>query len=208
MAAVVHRLTFAARRSVWHVPRRTRPTRLTRAIRPSLRPFTSTSIALQDEDDDDDDDGDIEIDDDELVPAKRPEKFVDTLSDEARAHYESLSDKDKQEYETTMEALDRHMTSREVDSLLSAAVSQAAHEVQMADTEPDTPPPRIKPGFFAMGEEDEQGSGADEDEVFNNDDISSLGHAELEQHREFREYARIAAWEMPLLSSAFTTNPA
>ena len=31
------------------------------------------------------------------------------------------------------------------------------------------------------------------------DDISSAGHDELEQHREAREYARIAAYEMPLL---------
>jgi small subunit ribosomal protein S35 len=33
------------------------------------------------------------------------------------------------------------------------------------------------------------------------DDISSLGHGELERHREMRHYARLVAWEMPLLSS-------
>lgn len=33
------------------------------------------------------------------------------------------------------------------------------------------------------------------------DDINSLGHIELEQHREVRHYARLAAWELPLLSS-------
>ncbi|KAE8445319.1 hypothetical protein EG329_013557 [Mollisiaceae sp. DMI_Dod_QoI] len=32
------------------------------------------------------------------------------------------------------------------------------------------------------------------------DDINSLAHGELEQHREIRHYARLAAWEMPLLS--------
>lgn len=36
---------------------------------------------------------------------------------------------------------------------------------------------------------------------FEEDDIMALGHAKLEEHREFREYARIAVWEMPLLSS-------
>lgn len=32
------------------------------------------------------------------------------------------------------------------------------------------------------------------------DDITSLGHGELEQHREMRHYARLTAWEMPLLA--------
>jgi small subunit ribosomal protein S35 len=36
---------------------------------------------------------------------------------------------------------------------------------------------------------------------FEEDDITSMGHAKLEEHREMREYARIAVWEMPLLSS-------
>lgn len=36
---------------------------------------------------------------------------------------------------------------------------------------------------------------------FHGDDISSLAHAELQRHRELREYNRIAAWELPLLSS-------
>ncbi|KAH8902658.1 mitochondrial ribosomal protein [Coniochaeta sp. PMI_546] len=35
---------------------------------------------------------------------------------------------------------------------------------------------------------------------FEEDDITSMGHAKLEEHREMREYARIAVWEMPLLS--------
>ncbi|KAK4110070.1 mitochondrial ribosomal protein [Canariomyces notabilis] len=35
---------------------------------------------------------------------------------------------------------------------------------------------------------------------FEEDDMLAMGHAKLEEHREFREYARIAVWEMPLLS--------
>lgn len=38
-----------------------------------------------------------------------------------------------------------------------------------------------------------------EDE-FDEDDIMSMAHGKLEEFREHREYARIAAWEMPLLS--------
>ncbi|KAB5554854.1 mitochondrial ribosomal subunit protein-domain-containing protein [Coniochaeta sp. 2T2.1] len=35
---------------------------------------------------------------------------------------------------------------------------------------------------------------------FEEDDITGMGHAKLEEHREMREYARVAVWEMPLLS--------
>ncbi|KAF2169996.1 hypothetical protein M409DRAFT_51777 [Zasmidium cellare ATCC 36951] len=39
------------------------------------------------------------------------------------------------------------------------------------------------------------------DGLINESEISSTGYAELEQHRELREMVRLAAWEMPLLSS-------
>ncbi|KAF1812188.1 hypothetical protein P152DRAFT_397680 [Eremomyces bilateralis CBS 781.70] len=38
------------------------------------------------------------------------------------------------------------------------------------------------------------------DEPFGNDDVAPAAHAELEQQREIREYARWVAWELPLLS--------
>lgn len=57
-----------------------------------------------------------------------------------------------------------------------------------------------KPGFQNQGEEP---TGMTlEDEEFQEDDISSLAHGQLDEHRERREYLRIAAWEMPLLSSS------
>lgn len=40
----------------------------------------------------------------------------------------------------------------------------------------------------------------DGDDVFGEDDMTSMAHTELEEHRELREYARIAAWDMPSLS--------
>lgn len=39
-----------------------------------------------------------------------------------------------------------------------------------------------------------------EDE-FRGDDITSMAHGKLDELRERRHYARLAAWEMPLLSS-------
>ncbi|KAH8701922.1 mitochondrial ribosomal subunit protein-domain-containing protein [Talaromyces proteolyticus] len=55
-------------------------------------------------------------------------------------------------------------------------------------------------GFWANEEDDEFSLVEDGDDVFHDDEITSMAHAELELHREVREYARIAAWDMPLLS--------
>jgi hypothetical protein len=52
------------------------------------------------------------------------------------------------------------------------------------------------PGFFNYEDPD-----AGEDEEFNQDDLPAKGHQELELHREIREYARMAIWDLPLLSS-------
>lgn len=60
-----------------------------------------------------------------------------------------------------------------------------------------------KEGLLSMGESHPDLISPDpEDE---GDDITSTAHAELEQHREIREYMRIAAWEMPLLSREFNS---
>ncbi|KAI5855867.1 mitochondrial ribosomal subunit protein-domain-containing protein [Tricharina praecox] len=40
----------------------------------------------------------------------------------------------------------------------------------------------------------------DDDRQWDFDDISSLGHAEIDTHREARHYARVAAYEMPYLA--------
>jgi small subunit ribosomal protein S35 len=50
-------------------------------------------------------------------------------------------------------------------------------------------------GFWAEGEQE---LGKDED--YFGDDLTSDGHQQLQEHRELREYARLIAWELPLLS--------
>lgn len=40
----------------------------------------------------------------------------------------------------------------------------------------------------------------DDSEEFDENDMTDIGHAKLEEHREQRAYARTAIWEMPLLS--------
>ena len=163
-------------------------------IRPS-RAFTTSPITRRKDDEDYNDD------DNPINSSRTPSSLVESLDPHDRAFYDSLSPSERKEFEENARKLDEHMTSSAVEARLSAAVSQAVHEVSLESPQSDALPTRIKPGFMAMGEEDEQGTG--EDEEFEDDDISSLGHGELEQHREMREYARIAAWEMPLLISTW-----
>lgn len=62
-------------------------------------------------------------------------------------------------------------------------------------------------GFWAEDDPDEFAQVEDGDEEINDDEITAMAHAELELHREVREYARIAAWDMPMLSSKFKNRP-
>jgi small subunit ribosomal protein S35 len=70
------------------------------------------------------------------------------------------------------------------------------------------PPPKklqLPKTFMNMGERDGIDGYPDytqEDEA----DIPTLAHGELEHHREMRHYARLAAWEMPLLSSMCSSD--
>lgn len=62
----------------------------------------------------------------------------------------------------------------------------------------------VSPARDSFWDEDE----TDNDLISNNDndefdenDMTDIAHAKLEEHREQRAYARIAIWEMPLLAS-------
>lgn len=137
--------------------------------------------------------------DDDPEPSKPYVFDVPSLSPQARDHYNTLSSEQKAEYEEASNNVHGHMTSPEVESQLQENVSQALQELGREEPRVDFRFDKIKPGFFASGEDDPQDIG--EDEEFEGDDMTSIGHAQLEQHREIREYMRIAAWEMPMLSS-------
>ena len=63
------------------------------------------------------------------------------------------------------------------------------------------PSAKLRNTFMNMGEDE-----LVEEEEDNSPGISTLGHGELEAHREKRHYARLAAWEMPLLASEYSTQ--
>ncbi|KAI1978022.1 37S ribosomal protein S24, mitochondrial [Ophidiomyces ophidiicola] len=57
-----------------------------------------------------------------------------------------------------------------------------------------------KTGFWAEDENDSFAQYEDDDD-WKDDDITSMAHAELQEHRDIRKYARIAAWDMPSLAA-------
>ncbi|KAL1310567.1 hypothetical protein AAFC00_000846 [Neodothiora populina] len=83
-------------------------------------------------------------------------------------------------------------THREMDE----SIRNALHEIEESFPDPLEEREYRSDGFFNMGEKEDIGP----DDDFKGDDISSTAHGELEQTREIREYARNAAWEMPLLA--------
>jgi small subunit ribosomal protein S35 len=60
---------------------------------------------------------------------------------------------------------------------------------------------KLKNTFLNMGDPEPFETDDFEVETDTLEDLTSLAHGELEHHREKRHYARLAAWEMPLLSS-------
>ena len=126
---------------------------------------------------------------------------IESLAPEERSTYKSLSPEEQAKWRDEAKQLHDYYTSPEMDSMVQGLASQAASEAQRELPHFEFSLPTVKPGYFNYGEEEYFDTG--EDEEFQGDDINSLGHGELEQHREMREYARIAAWEMPLLSSMF-----
>ncbi|KAK4191114.1 mitochondrial ribosomal subunit protein-domain-containing protein [Podospora australis] len=62
---------------------------------------------------------------------------------------------------------------------------------------------RTRPTQFWSAHEQDPDLITDEigEDDFEEDDIMAGAHGKLEEHREYREYARIAVWEMPLLAN-------
>ena len=126
---------------------------------------------------------------------------IDDLDPELRAALESLSPEEQAEFRQAMAEVE-YMSSPEAQADLKEEASLTANDFMDKIPYMESPP-RVrtdKLGFMAEGEDDAEDIG--EDPEYEADDITSLAHGELEQHRELRKYARLAVWEMPLLHSA------
>ena len=201
MTSNLCRLSLAATR----YSHRTCIRRKVTALHCTKRPFQSTSIIRAPRKDEDDDDDES---DDRLQPSKDVEKAPfrfrrSDLSHEERREFDSLSHEEQKEWieeaPLVHDTLSEGMDDPEFDSEMNTEISLATNEVSASYE--DVPPETYEriDGFMASGEEEPEDIGNDPE--FEGDDITSLAHGELEQHREMREYARIAVWEMPLLYS-------
>jgi small subunit ribosomal protein S35 len=124
--------------------------------------------------------------------------------EEKQKRYEEKLSKASQTMGIDVKAMEREEEDmkRELQELLDDEI-----DIGPAMPIPDLPVSRkkLKETFLNMGEQEAfEDGGFMEDEE---DDISTLAHGELEQHREWRHYARLAAWEMPLLSSMLMNIP-
>lgn len=97
-------------------------------------------------------------------------------------------------FEKTIESI-RH---GELASATSSIINRHMTEAQRRRRPAIIAEKKQKAGLLNMNEKD-----FIEDPEFEEDDVTALAHGDLEQHREFREYARLMAWEMPLLTSTF-----
>jgi len=86
----------------------------------------------------------------------------------------------------------------EDDLLMEETSDEIRSRIARMEPPDNRRPKRLKNTF--LNENDPDPWEDDDNTLDDHDDISTLGHGELERHREMRHYARLAAWEMPLLS--------
>ncbi|KAJ5203264.1 hypothetical protein N7449_005343 [Penicillium cf. viridicatum] len=140
-----------------------------------------------------------------------PEYSVDLLTMEQRSMYDMMSPEERAAFD---EENTRMVAEFNNPQKRAAAFEEIEQTILQIDKEEDLRFEDIRPrrpGFWAEDEPDELvNTLEDGDEEINDDEITSLAHAEMELHREMREYARITAWDMPMLSKLakpFTLPP-
>ncbi|KAL4909037.1 hypothetical protein BDW74DRAFT_145844 [Aspergillus multicolor] len=140
---------------------------------------------------------------------KAPEYSPDLLSPEERQYYDLLSPEERKEFdEEQRKAVEQFNDIRARKAMFEEIDKEVANLDRQIPLRFMDPPGKPR-GFWARNEDDEFAIVEDEDD-FHNDEITSMAHAEVELHREVRDYARITAWDMPHLSKLakpFTLPP-
>ncbi|KAI9882554.1 MAG: hypothetical protein M1823_005701 [Watsoniomyces obsoletus] len=132
-----------------------------------------------------------------------PEEFSISLSPSERAKWKTMSPSEREEYQIIQEGMPDAIREGHNDPKTRSELEKGDSFIlkafeQMQSDDVRQPPEKFIPGLMAMGEEDPEGTGNDDE--FKEDDMTSTAHGHLDHIREIREYARITAWEMPLLS--------
>ncbi|KAL4970832.1 mitochondrial 37S ribosomal protein mS35 [Aspergillus stella-maris] len=138
-----------------------------------------------------------------------PEYSPDLLSREERMMYDMMSPEERVEFDAEQRRAVAEFNNPQVRSTMFAELDDIVNGIDKEAPLKFTEERKKVSGFWANDEDDEFGVVPDNDDV-HDDEITSAAHAELELHREIREYARIAAWDMPHLSKLaqpFTLPP-
>jgi small subunit ribosomal protein S35 len=130
-----------------------------------------------------------------------PEYSFENFTDAEKSMYELMSSEERAVFDAEnkrfVQMWNDPATRRETEDMIEFSAAQVDKKSKMRFEDVR----ERNRGFWAEEEEDEFSNAEDGDDTFKDDEITSMAHAELELHREVREYARIAAWDMPLLSS-------
>ncbi|KAJ4265433.1 37S ribosomal protein S24, mitochondrial [Fusarium torreyae] len=187
-ASTVARLCVLACRRVsrfQHIPRSQQIIRQ-RPIAP--RAFTTSTIRWAREEDPRQDEGEEE--DYGPIELKKLEAALAEASTP-----EALKQLDELAKENGFSTIDEYLTSE-----LEYRPGWASEDRSMLeDIQKDDKGERPNKQSFWFDEEDPE-TNTEELEEFDEDDITSMAHGKLDEVREMRQYARLAVWELPLLS--------
>ncbi|KAJ4982912.1 hypothetical protein SVAN01_11579 [Stagonosporopsis vannaccii] len=174
MASVTRRLLQQSRRCPSSIPSRSSPNYASQW----QRPFSTTpSRSARDREDEP-----------PRAPAKPPKPVTNT-PEETIAQLRKFAE----DFRHLDPELAADVARKSKNRIALAGETELEGEDDFVMQEPDRR--LVKEGFWAEGEES---MGPDED--YYGDDITSDGHAQLQMHRYLREYARLIAWELPLLN--------
>ncbi|KAJ5454532.1 uncharacterized protein N7458_005488 [Penicillium daleae] len=139
-----------------------------------------------------------------------PEYSPDLLTKEERSMYDMLSPEERAAFDAENQRIVADFNDLEKRAAAFAEIQKSVDQIdKQVDIRFEDNRPKIR-GFWAEDDGDDMAQVEDGDEDIQDDEITSMAHAEMELHREMREYARIAAWDMPMLSKLakpFTLPP-
>lgn len=148
---------------------------------------------------------------DEAIQAKRPFTIED-LDETARTAFDRSSPEEQQELRDALKILGEDDSTASSNTISEEMDAEIALEVESLERDQplrmgDEKLPKNHGGFWADGEDDDFSQVEDQDDDFHDDDMTTVAHAQLDLHRDMRQYQRRIAWDMPLLRSAYLTRP-
>ncbi|PLB40106.1 mitochondrial 37S ribosomal protein mS35 [Aspergillus candidus] len=130
-----------------------------------------------------------------------PEYSPDLLTEEQRSMYDLMSPEDRREFDAANIRQVQDFNSPQKRRAMFANLDKEVSEINRAYPMRFDGNSTQRLNFWGKDETDDFAKVEDADEEYLDDEMTSMAHAEVELHREVREYARIAAWDMPFLSN-------